>query len=69
MAFIFLNHLAEVVSRNGLTEFYLDQELLQELLGESSRLKKIRSSRPSVYIPLIFGDFDTAEPEFFGSVS
>jgi hypothetical protein len=69
MAFIFLNHLAEVVSCNGLTEFYLDQELLQELLGEFSRLKKIRSPRASVYIPLIFGDFDAAEPEFFGSVS
>lgn len=54
----------------GLTEFYLDQKLFQELLGELSCLKKIRSPRASVAtLPFIFGDFDATEPEFFGTIS
>lgn len=69
MALILLNHLAEVVPCEGLTEFYLDQKFFQELLGELSCLKKIRSSRASVHVPFIFGDFDTTEPEFFGTIS
>ena len=43
-----LGHLGEVRSRYGLTEFRLDSDLVEEVVGELPRLVEVGSSGPPV---------------------
>ena len=63
-----LGHLGEVPSRYGLTEFGLDSDLVEEVVGELPRLVEVGSSGRPVDVAVSVGDLDTAKPQLLRAI-
>jgi len=53
-------HPGEVRTRDGLTEFRLDPDLVEEVVGELPRLVEVGGSRATLDVAVPVGDLDTA---------